>query len=246
MALIRWQNRSNPGSENSAKVTGRRPSAEAAAPKRVYRMAAAILVLLLGMAPIAWAGDSNDLAKEGFYDRLGDRKWALTVYGGKLAEETIEDIYTFSATFDTPAYMVTAALARRMASFFDDGLIFELEGQVTKHFDYMDHWELNGLGIFRLPLFSRSDFLNMSLAWGGGLSLASEIPRVEEEEAIRDDEEANELLFYMLVELTFNIPKAPQWNLVVRLHHRSGAAGALGEVGSNFLCAGFKYYFFFI
>jgi hypothetical protein len=223
--------------------TGTKDSSVSRVTKAVYRLVAASLIILLCMAPAAWAGDDGDMEKEGFYDRLGDRKWALTVYGGKLAEETIEDIYTFSATFDTPAYLVTAALARRMASFFDDGLIFELEGQVTKHFDYMDHWELNGLGIFRLPLFSRSEVLNMSLAWGGGLSLASEIPRVEEEEAIRDDEDANELLFYMLVELTFNIPKAPQWNLVFRLHHRSGAAGTLGEVGSNFVCAGFKYYF---
>ena len=213
------------------------------AAKAVSCLIAASMICLLGTVCGALADDGTGQEMGRFYDRLGDRKWALTVYGGKLAQENIEDIYSFSASFKTPAYLVTAALARRMATFFDDGLVFELEGQVAKHFDYMDHWELNGLGIFRLPLFSKSDVLNMSLAWGGGLSLASEVPLVEEEEGIKDDEDTSELLFYMLVEMTFNIPKAPQWNLVLRLHHRSGAAGILGEVGSNYLCAGIKYYF---
>lgn len=209
----------------------------------IYCLIAAGLICLLGMVPSTWADDSTQPEKEGFYDKLGDRKWAVTVYGGRLAEEDIEDLYTLSASYSKSSYLFTAALARRMASFFNDGLIFELEGQVVKHFDYMDHWEINGLGIFRLPFFSKSDFLNMSLAWGGGLSYATEVPANEIEEAIEDGGDAEKLLFYMMVELTFNLPQAPQWNILLRLHHRSGAAGTLGDSGSNFVCAGLKYYF---
>ena len=56
----------------------------------------------------------------------------------------------------------------------------------------------------------------------------------------------NRLLAYILVELTFALPSAPQWAVVARIHHRSSSYGLFEEDlqgASNAAGFGIKYRF---
>ena len=74
---------------------------------------------------------------------------------------------------------------------------------------------------------------------GDGISYNTEISKVEKE----DDEDAGMVLNYLMFELTLGLPKYRQWDVVVRIHHRSSIYGMAGAAGSNFLTAGIKYSF---
>jgi hypothetical protein len=53
---------------------------------------------------------------------------------------------------------------------------------------------------------------------GDGLPYATSTPKLEEQQ----HDNTSLLLNYTMFELTFALPEPPQWNLVWRIHHRSG------------------------
>jgi hypothetical protein len=181
------------------------------------------------------------LAGSGKQEEVGTNyKWFVTLYGGPHAQDNLGDVLSLQATFPDDTYIAVVALARELWR-YENLVSLEAEGQIGKHFGEMDHWEFNGLLTLRWHPFWWDKHVETSLAVGDGLSWATEIPEVEKE----DDENAQELLNYMLIELTLGLPKYPQWDLVVRIHHRSGVFGLFGGVygGANFLCGGVKYSF---
>lgn len=103
---------------------------------------------------------------------------------------------------------------------------FELEGQVGKHFGSdNDHWEFVGLILGRWHPFPWDNYIDTGFAIGGGLSFFSSISQTE----LQRDENAQHLLGYLAFEFTFGLPQYPRWNLMFRVHHRSGAKGLIGE-----------------
>ena len=100
-------------------------------------------------------------------------------------------------------------------------------------------WQLNGLLTGRWHPFPWDKYLDSSLAVGNGASYDTKISEVER----RADENAGRILNYLLFELTSGLPKYPSWDVVVRLHHRSGIKGLAGAGGSNYVCAGIKFEF---
>jgi len=59
-------------------------------------------------------------------------------------------------------------------------------------------------------------------------------------------EKSNRLLVYILVELAIALPRAPQWEFVARIHHRSAAYGIFEndlQGASDEFGSGFKYRF---
>ncbi len=77
-----------------------------------------------------------------------------------------------------------------------------------------------------------------------GLSAVDRTIGVERENELRNDGDAR-LLFYLGPELAFSLTRFPRWELVYRLHHRSGANKFLGEMkeGMNAILIGFRYRF---
>ena len=63
--------------------------------------------------------------------------------------------------------------------------------------------------------------LPTTFAVGEGISYATEVPELEPGEG------ASQWLNYLLFEVTFALPKYPEWAIVGRIHHRSGFFGAL-------------------
>lgn len=84
-------------------------------------------------------------------------------------------------------------------------------------------------------------YVNTSFAIGEGVSYASSIPSLEG----KSSEDTKRLLNYLLLEATFAPPSDPRWQLVLRIHHRSGAFGLYhaGNTGSNDIGLGIRYLF---
>jgi hypothetical protein len=189
-------------------------------------------VLWQGLVPGVRAENSADEIETPRY------KWFLTVYGGAHAQDDINDVFTFQATFHDNAYVAVAALAREFWH-YDKYIGFEIEGQVGKHFNKDDQWEFAGLIVGRWHAFPWDNYVDTSFAVGDGVSYYSEISEVEKE----DDEDAQRALNYLMFELALGLPQYPRWNLVFRVHHRSSVFGLVGAAGSNFVCGGLKFSF---
>jgi len=165
--------------------------------------------------------------------------WTLSAYVGPHAHDTLTDIATRNATYSDDNYVAVVALAREVYR-YKQWVSVEIEGQVGKHFGTdVDHWEYVGLIIGRWHPFPWDKYINTSFAIGSGLSYNSDVSQIELEE----DEEAQRLLGYLAYELTFGLPQYPRWNLMFRIHHRSGASNLIGEATTNYVCGGLKFAF---
>jgi len=174
---------------------------------------------------------NNSVAAEG--------DWGLTVYGARLTDGDLDNTATFRFDFED-AYLLAAALSRRVYT-CRDLLDFELEGQVAKHFDEQDHWEFNALGISRWLPFPWDNYIDTSFAMGLGISYATETPEIEKQ----NHSDTNQFLAILLFEVAFALPDVPQWDVVARIHHRSGAFGLFNGVtgASNAWGVGMRYNF---
>ena len=166
-------------------------------------------------------------------------EWFVSLYGGVMTENSIDDLMHFDATFaDSQLLVLTGG---KEVYRWDKYLGVELEGQIGKHFGYMDHFEFNGLMTLRWHPFPWDKYLDTSFAFGNGLSYALDEPQVE----IDKNDETARLLYYLMIELDFKIPKQERWSVFARLHHRSGAFGLFDGVhgGSNAITGGIKFTF---
>ena len=166
-------------------------------------------------------------------------KWFLSVYGGPHTDENLAQIAVLNANYSDGNYVAVGALAREIYR-YEQWLSFELEGQVGKHFGSdNDHWEFVGLILGRWHPFPWDKYIDTSFAIGGGLSYFNELSQTE----LDRDDNAQKLLGYLAFEFTFGLPQYPRWNLMFRVHHRSGAKGLIGESVSNYSCFGLKFAF---
>jgi hypothetical protein len=163
---------------------------------------------------------------------------SLNVYGGRMTSDHWEDVFidTFNLDF-VDSYFLAVGLARRVGK-YRDRMSFEIEAQVVKHFDYMDHWEFNGLVTGRWETFPWDDTIDTSLAFGVGPSYATDEPEVE----LDNNDETSKFLIYWMIELALGLPDYPQTAFIARLHHRSNAWGLINkDGGSNGIGFGVKY-----
>lgn len=173
----------------------------------------------------------------------GSDEWTAAFYAAKISNEAtwqhvVKD--PFGASYiDT--YVVAGALARPYASLLkDNALRLEAEAQLAYNFGDQDHWEMNVMPVVaRWERFPWSARVNTSVAFGLGLSYATELPEVE----VQLEGSSEQWLIYWALELTAGPPRAP-WEVLLRLHHRSVAWGLMGEDGGiNALGLGFRYRF---
>jgi len=168
-----------------------------------------------------------------------DYQWAISLYGGLHASNTLSDIISFDADYSDGNNVLVAALAREVYH-YKQYLRFEIEGQVGRLFGEDESpWECVGLGLARWQMFPWDDVLDTSIAIGVGFSYYSDISQVEKNK----NEEAQRLLGYLAFELTFGVPRFSRLDLLIRIHHRSGMGGVIGEGLSNYACIGLKYAF---
>ena len=163
---------------------------------------------------------------------------SINIYGGRMTSNHWEDVFIDTLNLDfVDSYFFVVGLARRVGK-YRDRMSFEIEAQVVKHFDYMDHWEFNGAATGRWEKFWWDDTIDTSLAFGIGPSYATDEPEVE----LDNNDETSKFLIYWMIELALTLPDYPQTAFIARLHHRSNAWGLINkDGGSNGIGFGLKY-----
>ncbi len=169
---------------------------------------------------------------------------AITAYTGRYLDSgLVDEILVLQDWRARDAYLGALAYAERFHVFADGAGQWEWEAQAVQHFGDQTHQELNALVALRWKRFPWNDRLRTSAAIGEGFSFATEVPPLEIQS--QENQNASDLLNYLLLELTFGLPSAPHWDFVARIHHRSGIFGLFDDVdgGSNVLALGLKYTF---
>ncbi|HEY7379492.1 MAG TPA: hypothetical protein VH542_12470 [Steroidobacteraceae bacterium] len=168
---------------------------------------------LLGCAHVAAAADGD---------------YATTMYVARVSGEAHwQDVAVDPAfTKYEPAYLAVAALSREYAQPFDGRLAVEWEGQVGYAFGPETYWQFNVVPVVARWRFEPTPNLDMSTAFGLGLSFTTSMPQTE----VKLEGESHRELVYWVAELTAG-PHASPWSMTLRLHHRSVAFGLMGKDG---------------
>lgn len=166
----------------------------------------------------------------------GDR-FDILFYGGKFVDVTFRRIVFRQITDYRDSNIWVTALNYKLGNLLGP-IDIETEAQFAKHTGLQNHLEVNVLMIARLEVVLWGAF-SISLAFGDGFSLSSEVPRLEKEE----NPDSTVFLQYLLAEMVFGLP-AISWHprFMIRVHHRSGVFGLFCEdtCGSNFVTYGIK------
>jgi hypothetical protein len=147
------------------------------------------------------------------------------------------------------ASIAGGAASRRLVSFL--GGVTDLEGEVGvgQRFGAMSETEVWAALFLRWTWFPWHAYLRTTIAISSGLNYASGVPELER---MRDsNRRGSRLLHYFSPEMTFALPQDPQWELVARLHHRSGMRILFGDValfngvdgGAHFMTLGLRWRF---
>lgn len=131
---------------------------------------------------------------------------AVTFYVGRISSVNAwHDLLKEPNQADfVDAYVAVAALSHEFGRLYDRRMSFEGEAQIGYNFGDQNHWEANVAMGPRWHTFPWSDAVATSVAFGLGLSLASEVPEVE----IELEDESKELLVYWSMELTLGPPRS--------------------------------------
>ncbi len=174
-------------------------------------------------------------------DDSGD--YFLSLYSGQAAKDRLLEIITQYNTGFLDSYLAAAALGW----IHKDGEKWrgEIEGQVVRHWGEQEHWEFNLAYIGRWKPFPWDAYVDTSIAFGGGVSYATEVPFIEPRAKELGVGESEKVLGYLMLEIELAPPRESPFSGFIRLHHRSGAKGLFSDVngGSNFITLGARYYF---
>lgn len=207
---------------------------------------------------IAQATDSNTISSEpssvpwtktgNVYDKY---KWGFLGYiGGMTNSELYHDMYFdwqglgpgTLYVFEVDRQLSVDNWARKLFSKVVSTI--ELAANVTYETDPTGPLEeFNPYFIFRWREFPWNQKVLTTFAVGEGVSWASHNPERE----IRTEEKADsatKFLNYLMVETTFSLPSHPEWQIMYRLHHRSGVFGLYcpGRSGSTAAGLGVRYW----
>ena len=166
--------------------------------------------------------------------------WSVFGYGGKWSDNRFVQLLGGSSEL-RDSYIWVVGASRTLDRLYDP-LILEAEANVGYHSGLQDHLEFNVSPNLRWTSFPWDPYVNTSLAYGLGLSYATEKPEVE----TLDDREASRFLFFMVGEVAFELTSSDtsDWEGFVRIHHRSGGFETVIDAeGSNFLSLGVRYRF---
>jgi len=171
-----------------------------------------------------------------------DTGWSVTAFHGWYTDDnTFGDALFFEdIQLDSGYRFLGVALNKRLATLWPG---IELEGEVELFGHYRDqrHGEVVGLLAARWRQFPWDRWLQTGVAFGVGLSAATEEPEYE----IKNTGRTNKLLVALMVEAEVGLARYPSWTLVGRIHHRSTALNLMSgaNVGSNAYALGIKYRF---
>lgn len=177
------------------------------------------------------------------------RPWSLMYYWGQTVNDPLAGIFTGEIN-RWPEHIQSVELAKTLDQdnivrrFFNPIVgVVQLAGNATVR-DGSDEptiYEFEPYLLFRWANLPWNHYVNTSFAIGEGVSYTSSVPAIES----RQNENTKRLLNYLAFEATFAAPSHPEWQFVMKIHHRSGAYGLYhaGNTGSNDIGVGIRYLF---
>jgi len=122
------------------------------------------------------------------------------------------------------------------------GVRLELEGQLTKHWGLQYNYESHLAIAVRTPDLNPFLGLTINIAYGDGLSYAHSKPSFEDGPDGMQAGPRYKLQHFMGLEVVLGWTGLPYFQLVAKIHHRSGIWGVVAPpgVGSNFITYGVR------
>ncbi len=141
------------------------------------------------------------------------------------------------------AEFVGGEVSRRLITFWDL-LSIDPEIGAGKRFGTMSAGEFWGALSFRWHLFPWNEHLKTTFAISDGISVVTKVDR--REQALNNaDRPGSAVLNYLSPEMTFALPEFADYELVLKLQHRSGVWGTIHGVygAAQFGTIGFRVHF---
>ena len=140
--------------------------------------------------------------------------------------------------------IVGGTASRRIATVFH---VIDIEAEVgaAKRFGNQHEGEFWGAFYVRYTAFPWNKYLTTTFALSTGLSYATGISEFEKDHSELNPPAGTHVQHYFSPELTFALPEHKERQLVVRLHHRSGAYGVVSGAmsGATYLTVGVRAWF---
>lgn len=208
---------------------------------KIKRQYIFLLTLLLPLT-----AESSEATKPTLYDQL---PWSAMYYYGQTVNVPLVDIFRLELK-RYPEHIQSVELAHTLDpdNFLRRFLspivsVTQIAGNMTVRYGKGENtiYEFDPYLMFRWQNLPWNHYVDTSFAIGEGLSYASSIPSIEKGQ----NSDTKRMLNYLMFEATFAAPSYPEWQLVARIHHRSGAYGLYraGNTGSNDIGLGIRYLF---
>lgn len=177
---------------------------------------------------------------------------SVAIFYGKLTDTDFGEILLRSPDVES-VHMIGVSLRKELADlgrpdgFLPNGFFLDAEGVLAAKWgslgDIDQDFQEAAASINLRYDFPENLPAVHSLSFGNGLSLTSTESEFEEELTISSG--TNPLLWYIMLELDFDLPATEQWKALCRIHHRSGVFGLFDDVdgGSNYITMGLRYHF---
>ena len=211
---------------------------------RWVRGAAFGLVLSVAWSIVGWTEELPS-------DEVGG-SWYGMAYFGRMTDNRFHEVVRFSGVSldDTKLYAGEVGYRLHDDNFLVDFLDPVLSSiNVGVNVAYQDDpngdiYQVNPFIMARWSDFPWNNYLRTTVAFAEGLSFSSEVPATEID-LNRPNRDYKKLVNYLAAEVTFSLPKRKDWELVYRLHHRSGVFGLFGadNSGSTAMGVGIRHYF---
>ena len=152
----------------------------------------------------------------------------------KLSEITVRDPFRWKQTEDRIGVVATGT---SIADFLAGALTLEWEAFYADHWGTEDFHELATAIYARWNRFPWNRYIRTTFAIGMGPSFTTKPAPYEPKRGKR-----SRWLMQLNFEINVYSPSKPQWALLFRIQHRSGAAKLINNVrgGSNFLTVGLR------
>jgi len=177
--------------------------------------------------------------------------WNWLLAGGRMTNAALIDVFVFNFGWDD-ATLVSGEIGYTLKK--DNPVVRFLDPVVSSvdvaiNFTYQDDsgqdvFEIAPYMMARWSNFPWSNTIRTTFGLGGGLSYATPIPSLEKQSTDANPDYEN-LMHYMAIEATFALPNHKDWQLVYRLHHRSGVFGLMqgDNSGTTAVQIGIRHYF---
>lgn len=183
-----------------------------------------------------------------FQTRTSYPNWFVLFYLGKMTNNDLGQVIKLHMSFDDDT-LYSLEVGKELSpgnsfrQFFQPIVsTVDVRGNLTILDDYYGCiYEFNPYFTLNWRNFPWCHTLLTTIAIGEGLSYVSKVPYAEE----KNSDQPKRLLNFLLFEIAFAMPCHPEWEFLLRIHHRSGAFGIYhaNNAGSTAVGVAVRYHF---